>query len=60
MQDLIYLAVIAGFFVIAALFVHACDLLIGSDDDALGEGAGLGADDEEDIDIRDLVKEVRR
>jgi len=39
MQDIVYVAVLIAFFVVAALFVMACDHIIGSDEDALAEGA---------------------
>ncbi len=32
MADLVYLAVIVAFFAVAALFVGACDRIIGADD----------------------------
>jgi hypothetical protein len=38
MADLIYVAVLFAFFGIAALFVVACDKIIGPDDVALREG----------------------
>ena len=38
MADLIYVAVLFAFFGIAALFVLACDKIIGPDDVALREG----------------------
>ena len=37
MSDLIYIAAIFAFFAMAALFVRGCDLLIGSDEEALAE-----------------------
>ena len=37
MQDLIYVAVMVAFFAVAALFVVACDKIIGSDEVALAE-----------------------
>ena len=39
MQDVIYLAVLAAFFVVAGLFTVACDRIIGPDEEALAEGA---------------------
>jgi hypothetical protein len=36
-QDLVYVATMIAFFVIAALFVVACDRIIGSDEAALAE-----------------------
>jgi hypothetical protein len=38
MADVIYLAVMFAFFGVAALFVVACDKIIGPDDVALREG----------------------
>ena len=37
MQDIVYVAVIVAFFAIAALFVVACDRIIGTDENALAE-----------------------
>jgi hypothetical protein len=37
MQDLLYIAVTIAFFVVAGLFVVACDRIIGSDEAALAE-----------------------
>ncbi len=34
MADLLYLAVIVGFFAVAGLLVRACDHIIGPDDQA--------------------------
>jgi hypothetical protein len=34
MADLIYVAVLIGFFALAALFVRACDHIVGPDDEA--------------------------
>jgi len=59
MQDVIYIALIVAFFGLAALFVKGCDLIIGPDEDVLSESAGI-AEDDEDVDVLDLVKEVRR
>jgi hypothetical protein len=39
MQDVVYIAVLVAFFVLAGLFVVACDRIIGSDEEALAEGA---------------------
>ncbi len=36
MADLIYVAVMMGFFALAALFVVACDHIVGPDEDGLG------------------------
>jgi hypothetical protein len=38
MQDLVYVASFVAFFVLAGLFVFACDKLIGSDEAALAQG----------------------
>jgi hypothetical protein len=38
MQDLVYVAAFVAFFVLAGLFVFACDRLIGSDEAALAQG----------------------
>jgi hypothetical protein len=35
MNDIAYLGIILAFFVLAALFVVACDRIIGPDEDAL-------------------------
>jgi hypothetical protein len=37
MQDLVFMAVLVVFFVLAGLFVVACDRIIGPDADALAE-----------------------
>ena len=37
MQDVIYVLVLFAFFGLGALFVVACDRIIGSDEEALGE-----------------------
>jgi hypothetical protein len=37
MSDFIFIMVMIGFFALAALFVKACDLIIGPDDVALAE-----------------------
>jgi hypothetical protein len=46
-----FLAIMIGFFALAALFVVACDVLIGSDEEALGEfeGAPEGAPESEEL-----------
>jgi hypothetical protein len=38
MEDLAFMAVLVVFFVLAGLFVVACDRIIGPDDVALAEG----------------------
>jgi hypothetical protein len=42
MQDLVYMAVLVVFFVLAGLFVVACDRIIGPDEEALAD-ANRGA-----------------
>jgi len=42
MQDVVYMAVLVVFFVLAGLFVLACDRIIGPDEAALAE-ANRGA-----------------
>ncbi len=42
MADVIYLAVVAAFFALAALFVKACDAIIGPDEASVPAGAGAG------------------
>jgi hypothetical protein len=37
-NDIAYLAIMIAFFALAALFVIACDKIIGSDDEALAVG----------------------
>lgn len=37
MSDLIFIMAMIGFFALAALFVKACDLIIGPDEVALAE-----------------------
>jgi hypothetical protein len=37
MQDVVYVAVMIAFFALSALFVVACDRIIGSDEAALAE-----------------------
>jgi hypothetical protein len=44
MQDIVYVAVVIAFFVIAVLFTLGCDRIIGPDADALAEGARDVAD----------------
>ena len=39
-NDFTYLVIMTAFFALAALFVVACDRLIGSDDEALGDELG--------------------
>lgn len=48
MNDFAFVAMILGFFALAALFVGACDRIIGADEDAFPAGssdqAGVGED----------------
>jgi hypothetical protein len=39
MQDVVFMVVLVVFFVLAGLFVVACDRIIGRDEEALAEGA---------------------
>ena len=39
MQDFVFMAVLVVFFVLAGLFVMACDRIIGPDDEALAESS---------------------
>jgi hypothetical protein len=39
MQDLVFMVVLVVFFGLAGLFVVACDRIIGTDEQALAEGA---------------------
>ena len=38
MADIAYLLVLGAFFVLAGLYVLACDRIVGSDEDALADG----------------------
>ena len=40
MNDFAFVAIILAFFALAALFVVACDRIIGTDDDSLASSAG--------------------
>lgn len=46
MSDLIFIAVLVGFFVLCALYVQLCDHLIGPDDPALAGAATDSASDD--------------
>ena len=46
MADLIYVAVLVAFFALAALFVRACDHIIGADDTAATGSREPASDDE--------------
>jgi hypothetical protein len=46
-NDVINVAILIAFFALAALFVIACDKLIGSDEEALA----LGGEDPEPIEV---------
>jgi hypothetical protein len=47
MADVIFIGVIIAFFLFAALFVKACDRIIGPDEEALGQRGGATTDDPE-------------
>jgi len=38
MQDVVFMLVLLGFFILAGLFVLACDRIIGPDEEAVQEG----------------------
>jgi hypothetical protein len=40
MQDLISMVILVAFFALAALFVKACDAIIGTDESVLGRETG--------------------
>jgi hypothetical protein len=44
MNDFAFVAVILAFFALAALFVVACDRIIGSDEEAFAGAAGVDAE----------------
>lgn len=46
MNDFAFVAIILAFFVVAALFVAACDRIIGKDDDAVTGSPRVEADQE--------------
>ncbi len=51
MDDVIYVAIILGFTLLAILFVIFCDHLIGSDDEAIAEESErIGVEAEADVD----------
>lgn len=52
MADLIYLAVLVAFFGVAAMFVVACDRIIGPDDVALREGVSVAPNPEPELEPR--------
>ena len=52
MADLIYVAMLIAFFGVAALFVVACDKIIGPDDVALREGLTGAPSPEPEIEQR--------
>ena len=52
MADVIYLAVMFAFFGVAALFVVACDKIIGPDDVALREGLTTAPTPEPELEQR--------
>jgi hypothetical protein len=48
MSDLIFVAALFAFFALAALFVKACDLIIGPDEEALAQRVTETLDPEPD------------
>ena len=42
MPDVIFLAVIVGFFAVCAVYIHACDWIIGPDDEFELDDEGAG------------------
>jgi hypothetical protein len=52
MQDVVYVLVYIAFFLISTLFVVGCDKIIGSDEQALAEGATGGEPEPEPADER--------
>jgi hypothetical protein len=48
MSDLIFVAALFAFFALAALFVKACDLIIGPDEEALAQRVTETSDPEPD------------
>jgi hypothetical protein len=51
MQDLMYVAILIAFFVVAILFTLGCDKIIGPDAEALAEGAR----DEESLETKKVA-----
>ena len=49
MQDLIYVASMIAFFAVAALFIAACDKLIGSDEAALEQHQPVGGEPQPEL-----------
>lgn len=37
MSDVIFVAIILAFFAVAVLFIRVCEVLIGTDEDAVGQ-----------------------
>ena len=48
MQDVVFMAVLIAFFVLAGLFVVACDRIIGPDEAALTEGRQVAPEPEDE------------
>jgi hypothetical protein len=46
MNDFAFVAIMLAFFALAALFVAACDRIIGADEDALAGSPGLESEPE--------------
>jgi hypothetical protein len=51
MEDLVYVAIVIVFFALMLALVHACDRIIGSDEEALGSSAVRDAADAGDEDV---------
>jgi hypothetical protein len=49
MRDIVFLAVIVGFFALAALVVAACDRIVGPDPDDLDTAGGSAIAPERDL-----------
>jgi hypothetical protein len=49
MNDFAFVAIMLGFFVLAALFVAACDRIIGPDEQALAGVSEPGVEEEERV-----------
>jgi hypothetical protein len=48
-SDLLFVAIMVGFFLLAALFVRGCDRIIGADEEAPGESVSAGEVDREPV-----------
>ena len=47
MNDFAFVAIILAFFVVAALFVRACDRIIGADEEAFAESPAAASEPEQ-------------